>query len=128
MWDLPRSSLAGPLLGFILMVDSFTKANGATRFVLGSHRWPEAPEDGLTDTRAQHAEEVLATGEAGSMVVFNAAIWHGHTANETQQDRRSIQGYFVRRAVAPAFDFQDRLPNGEEFSSKARHLLGLEAE
>jgi ectoine hydroxylase-related dioxygenase (phytanoyl-CoA dioxygenase family) len=38
--------------------------------------------------------EVLASGEAGMLIVFNASIWHGHTANVTENLRRSVQGYF----------------------------------
>jgi ectoine hydroxylase-related dioxygenase (phytanoyl-CoA dioxygenase family) len=30
------------------------------------------------------------------MIIFDAAVWHGHTANTTPKARRSIQGYFVR--------------------------------
>ena len=41
--DVRRDSADWPLLGFILMVDEFRPDNGATRFVPGSHRWPNAP-------------------------------------------------------------------------------------
>jgi ectoine hydroxylase-related dioxygenase (phytanoyl-CoA dioxygenase family) len=43
------------------------------------------------------------------MILFNAAIWHGHTANVTERPRRSIQGYFVRRSAGQAFCFRSRL-------------------
>ena len=49
--DLPRDDPARPMVGFILMVDDFRADNGATRFVAGSHRWPEVPEDVLSDRR-----------------------------------------------------------------------------
>ena len=79
-----------PMVGFILMVDEFRDDNGATRFVANSHRMvvtnSELPRD-----------EVLALGPAGSMVIYNGSIWHGHTANRTDQPRRSIQGAFIRR-------------------------------
>ena len=32
--------------------------------------------------------------DAGTMILFNGAVWHGHTANITRCQRRSIQGYF----------------------------------
>lgn len=126
--DLPRTSPDAPLLGFILMIDSFRETNGATRFVPGSHEWPNLPSDALLDARLQYPGEKLACGEAGSMLVFNAAIWHGHTANHTSHERRSIQGYFVRRNVAQGFDFRGRL-SGEVkagMTPLARYLLALD--
>lgn len=126
--DLPRSSEDAPLFGFILMIDRFRRDNGATRFVPGSHHWPNVPSDIVSDTRAQYPGEVLASGEPGTMVLFNAAIWHGHTANVTARPRRSIQGYFVKRNVAQGFCFRDRLAAHVQtrMSSLARYLLALD--
>ena len=90
--DLPRDSPDAPLLGFILMIDPFGKENGSTRFVPGSHCWPDLPVDQLSDSPTSYQGEVLGCGDAGSMVVFDGAIWHGHTANVTSRSRRSIQG------------------------------------
>jgi ectoine hydroxylase-related dioxygenase (phytanoyl-CoA dioxygenase family) len=77
------------------MLDAFTPANGATRFIPGSQDWPNPP-DRLQDPHLHSGAEVLACAEAGSIIIFNASVWHGHTANTTQQARRSIQGYFGR--------------------------------
>jgi hypothetical protein len=126
--DLPRDSEDGPLLGFILMVDPFLEVNGATRFVPGSHCWPNLPSDLTFDTRASYPGEVLSCGEAGTMIVFNAAIWHGHTANVTSRVRRSIQGHFVRRNAKSGFDFASRLSDQVKgrMGPLARHLLTLD--
>lgn len=94
--DIARSSADAPMAGFILMLDAFTPANGATRFIPGSQNWPDAPSDRLADPRLACEGEAVACGDAGSMIVFNVAVWHGHTANTTLKARRSIQGYFVR--------------------------------
>lgn len=97
--DLSRDSDAFPMLGFILMIDDFRQDNGATRFVPGSHLRADPPENRLPDLRASLEDEVLAYGQAGSVATFNASIWHGHTANVSDQHRRSIQGYFVPRGA-----------------------------
>jgi len=126
--DLPRDSKDAPLLGFILMIDPFKEDNGATRFVPKSHTWRGAPGDVMPDTRAQHPGESLGCGEAGTMLLFNAAIWHGHTANVTSCERRSIQGYFVRRSGMQGFDFNSHLPKQVKarMPSLARYLLALQ--
>jgi ectoine hydroxylase-related dioxygenase (phytanoyl-CoA dioxygenase family) len=126
--DLPRSSKDAPLLGFIFMVDPFRKDNGATRFVPQSHRWPGVPDESMADTRMQHPDEHVRCGSAGTIVLFNAAIWHGHTANVTSHQRRSIQGYFVRRDARQGFDFRSMLPEHVQvrMTPPARHLLALD--
>lgn len=95
--DLRRDSDTFPMVGFILMVDSFEPENGATRFLPGSHRRMDSPDICLPDLRASIKGEVLACGQAGSVTIFNASVWHGHTANVSDDARRSIQGYFVPR-------------------------------
>jgi hypothetical protein len=128
--DLARGSEDSPLLGFILMIDSFREENGATRFVPTSHNWTDLPCDRLSDTRAKYPGEVLGCGERGAMIIFNGAIWHGHTANVTSDSRRSIQGYFVRRSARSGFDFRNRLfpATRSRMSPLARYLLALDDE
>ena len=94
--DIARDSADAPMAGFILMLDPFTRASGATRFIPGSQTWPDVPFNRLADPCLDCEGEVLACGDAGSMIIFNPAVWHGHTANTTPNARRSIQGYFVR--------------------------------
>ena len=107
--DLTRDDPARPMAGFIFMVDPFRPDNGATRFVPGSHAWPQVPADVMPDPHAVHAAEVLACGPAGSLVVFDASAWHGHTANTSGAPRRSVQGYFVPRDAPSGFDVRARL-------------------
>ena len=125
--DLPRSSEDAPLAGFILMVDEFREENGATRFVPSSHRWPNLPADRPLNPKLSFSGEVVACGEPGSMIIFNGAVWHGHTANVTSTSRRSIQGYFVRRGARSGADFvQCLLPQSQaRMDSSARYLLNL---
>ena len=75
-----------PLAGFILMVDGFTEENDATRFVPGSAGRSSIADDSVAE---------YACGPAGSLVVFNGCVWHGHGANRTPHPRRSLQGGFV---------------------------------
>jgi ectoine hydroxylase-related dioxygenase (phytanoyl-CoA dioxygenase family) len=115
--DVERDSTDWPLLGFILMVDAFRPGNGATQFVPGSHK----RRDGKGDP-------VVASGKAGSLLIFNASTWHGHSANTTDAPRRSIQGFFVPRAGRAGTDFLGRMTpdTRARLCPLGRYALGLD--
>jgi ectoine hydroxylase-related dioxygenase (phytanoyl-CoA dioxygenase family) len=124
--DIPPSSDAWPMLGLIYMIDEFTKDNGATRFVPGSHRWTESPEAVLVDRYAPYPGQVVACGPPGSVILFDASTWHGHTSNRTSAARRSLQATYIPRSGRPATDFVARM-KPETFArlgGVARYLIG----
>ena len=125
--DVRRDSADWPLLGFILMIDDFRPDNGATRFVPGSHRWSSSPEETMPDLRAEHAEQVLACGSAGSLLVFNGSAWHGHTENTSSGPRRSLQGAFIPRDGHAGTDFAARMQpeTRARLGQLARYVLAL---
>lgn len=61
----------------------FTEANGATRLVPGSHVKPSPDYGGAYDT-------IPAEMPAGSVLVWDGALWHGGGANRTGQRRTGI--------------------------------------
>lgn len=64
--------------------DDFSVANGATRFVEGSHRW----EPGRSPTRDEPV--VHAEMPAGSVAFYTGSIWHGGGANTTDRARLGV--------------------------------------
>jgi hypothetical protein len=124
--DVKRNGEGWPLVGFIVMVDEFHAGNGATRFVPGSHLWPLEP-DSSNDTTDTVEMEVLACGSAGSVIIFNGSVWHGHTANRSTRCRRSIQGAFIPRESRQAIDQASRMrpETFERISDLAKYLLDV---
>jgi hypothetical protein len=117
-----------PIVGCILMVDAFDAENGATRFVPGSHLRPHQPGEVMNNPQDAHDEQVVACGPAGSIIIFNASTWHGHTANRSARPRRSIQAHFVPRTARPAPDDHSRGMRPEtmkRISALAKYVLNV---
>jgi ectoine hydroxylase-related dioxygenase (phytanoyl-CoA dioxygenase family) len=112
----------------ILMLDDFTAENGATRFVPGTHRAGKLPQEVLADPAAPHPDEMLVTGQAGTVIVMNTHLWHGGTANRTARPRRALHSFYCRRDK-PQQQYQKKLIRPEvqqTFSAQLRWLLALD--
>ena len=112
----------------IWMLDDFTPENGATRFVPGTHRSHRLPQEVLADPTAPHPDERLLTGRRGTVVVMNAHLWHGGTANRTSGPRLAMHSFYCRRDQ-PQQQYQRRLlrPDTQvHLSPEMRWLLALD--
>ena len=67
----------------------FTRENGATSVILGSHTWDDERLPGDED------EVTQAVMPKGSCMIYVGSVWHGGSANVTENDWRSglISGY-----------------------------------
>ena len=97
------------MIGFIFMVDEFRRDNGATRFIPASHLWSTVPDNLKNDPRIDYDEQIVACGPAGSMIIYNGAVWHGHTTNSSNEPRRSIQGAYIRREAWSGENLGERM-------------------
>jgi ectoine hydroxylase-related dioxygenase (phytanoyl-CoA dioxygenase family) len=112
----------------VWMLDDFTRENGATRMVPGSHKWGTRPQDVLDDPVAAHPDEVLLTGKAGTIAVMNAHMWHGGTANRTAAPRLAMHAFYCRRDK-PQQQYQKKLLRPEvqaALSAGVRDILALD--
>ena len=65
----------------IWAISEFTRANGATQIVPGSHKWPK-------DRLPSKEEIVSAEMPAGSTMIYNGSVLHGGGANTTVAEHR----------------------------------------
>lgn len=110
------------------MLDDFTAENGSMRVVPASHRIGRLPQDALEDPKAPHPDEVQVTGRAGDVVVMNAHLWHGGTANRTEGRRLALHAFYCR-GDKPQQQYQKRLLRPEtqaRLSKAAREMLALD--
>jgi ectoine hydroxylase-related dioxygenase (phytanoyl-CoA dioxygenase family) len=107
------------------LLSDFTEDNGATRVVPGSHNSRQHPRDVLEDPKAPHPDQVLLTAKAGTVVIFNAHIWHGGTMNRTDEPRCGLHAYYTRRDQKQQTDQREWLSEAtmERLSEAQRTIL-----
>ena len=72
------------MLNVMWAIDDFTRENGATHIVPGSHLWPRG-------ARQPKPEEILqAQMSKGSCLIWLGSTHHGGGANYTDKDRRGV--------------------------------------
>lgn len=115
------------IMNSMWMLDDFTAENGATRVVPGSHRWGRSPSDELPDPTQPHPDEITLTAPAGSVVIFNAHLWHGGTLNRTGAARRGMTMSYCRRDEPQQLDQAAYLLKRvyDRLSPAARYLLDV---
>lgn len=108
-------------------LDDFTADNGATRAVPGSHRSGKVPGDEMADTLDEHPRQIHLTAPAGSVVIFNAHLWHGGTLNSTTARRRGMTMSFVLRNEPQQLDQREYVRKAvyDKLSFAQRYLLDV---
>jgi ectoine hydroxylase-related dioxygenase (phytanoyl-CoA dioxygenase family) len=112
----------------VWLLDDFRADNGPTRMVPGSHKWRSRPQDVMSDPYASHPDEVLLIAPAGTVVVMNAHMWHGGTANRSVSPRVAMHAFYCRRDK-PQQQYQKQLLRPEvqaALSPEVRSLLALD--
>jgi ectoine hydroxylase-related dioxygenase (phytanoyl-CoA dioxygenase family) len=85
LWPLPRPHPPFVCIA-ILAIDDFTEENGGTMIVPGSHKWHDRK---VVQPPEVETKQVLV--KAGSLIVWEGALWHGGgTNNSTDQSRMAI--------------------------------------
>jgi ectoine hydroxylase-related dioxygenase (phytanoyl-CoA dioxygenase family) len=91
--DGPPMPPDGPLsMNSMWAIDNMDRENGATRLIPGSHKTGDPPP-------ADETGVIYAEVPSGSVVVTNAHILHGASANHSGRRRRVLHGYFTRRSL-----------------------------
>ena len=127
-YQQPRSS---PAVGISVIgaIDAFTKANGATQVIPGSHLWSE---EEIARRRAQPGglEKYLVPLEvpAGACFVFPGKLLHQGGANTTAKPRLAFTNQYCAGWARPQENFFLSVPKEtvRAMSPRARALLGYE--
>jgi ectoine hydroxylase-related dioxygenase (phytanoyl-CoA dioxygenase family) len=75
-------------------LEAFTAANGATRIVVGSHRWIDQRPGPTTPTRTVEMS-------AGTALIYLGSVWHGGGANHTDRVRLGVVLHYASAWLRP---------------------------
>ena len=122
----PRPSIGISVIGAI---DDFTRANGATEVIPGSHLWGEPGAAGRPNDMAV-IEALLVPMEipAGAAIVFAGALLHRGGANVTDRPRLAFTNQYCEPWARPQENFWLSVPRERvrAMSPAAQALLGYE--
>jgi ectoine hydroxylase-related dioxygenase (phytanoyl-CoA dioxygenase family) len=98
----------------------FTKANGATRLIPGSHLADHSPDYGAP------YDSIAAEMPAGSVLVWHGSLWHGGGANATDARRIGLAMNYCAGWIRQQENQQLGVPRkvAAGFSPRLRELCG----
>ncbi|MHC5705690.1 phytanoyl-CoA dioxygenase family protein [Streptomyces tirandamycinicus] len=117
-----RSPRPRPPLGAATMwaVDPFTRDNGATVLLPGSHRWGDDRRPGGDDTR------VTALMPPGSCLFYVGTLWHGGGANRSGGNRLAVTAQYIQPWLRQqeAFTLSVTRDTARAVSEDIRRMIG----
>jgi ectoine hydroxylase-related dioxygenase (phytanoyl-CoA dioxygenase family) len=122
----PRAPIGISVIGAI---DDFTKANGATEIIPGSHLWGEPGDAGRPNDPAEVAAMLVPMEiPAGAALVFPGTLLHRGGANVTDKPRLAFTNQYCEPWARPQENFWLSVPRElvREMSPRAQALLGYE--
>ncbi len=111
------------MINTIWALDPFTKNNGSTRVLPGSHKFLSFAKNGR-----KYKKEILIETSPGSVIIFNSAVWHGSSKVTKENMRRwAILIRYGRWFLKPSFDFLRNTPTKifNKMNKNQKDLLGF---
>ena len=109
------------MLQMMVVLDDFTEENGATYFLSGSHKHEDKPEEQYFYDCSDRA-----IAKKGSLILFDANLWHAAGKNYTNHQRRALTMAFTRPFFKQQMDYPRLLGYElrDELSEDLRQVIG----
>jgi hypothetical protein len=107
-------------------LEDFSAKNGGTIFYPGTHRLDYRPNAEIL----KNFTPMTFEAPAGSLLVFDANLWHGPSINSTGDSRWSLNSYYARWFMKPTFDMAARFSKEEfrKLTPAMKQLLGFSSQ
>lgn len=114
---IPRKSNQDPIRSVLtsLLLDDFTKDNGTTRVVPGSHKWLKQPSDDGYSFQ-DHPNQKYIEAKKGTLFIYDINLWHCGTKNKNGKKRRHLNINYRDRKIWQQINFKKEL--NEDFKKK----------
>ncbi len=107
--DIPPEMLnmASPvMMNTVWMLDDFSRENGGTRVVPGTHKSGLGHPPPGVDVKYY----VQPSAPAGSVLIFNGQCWHAGGANGSDANRHALFAHYRKRMLMFQYDPHERFP------------------
>ena len=124
----PRKKEKDPVRSVLtsLLLDDYTKENGTTRVVPGSHKWLKQPsEEGYYFQ--DHPKQKYIEAQKGTLLIYDINLWHCGTKNINGKKRRHLNINYRDRKIWQQINFKKELPDSfkEKLSKAESYLLKI---
>jgi ectoine hydroxylase-related dioxygenase (phytanoyl-CoA dioxygenase family) len=103
----------------LLTVDEFTKDNGATFFLHGTHLFENFPSDEFVRKWQTQIE-----APAGSLIMFDCLLYHRSAPNRSDRERLAINNFYTLPILAQQIDLASSLGGRHADTDENRELFG----
>ncbi len=119
--DFPKDFVSTKLLSLnvLIAIDKFTKTNGGTYVIPGSHTNPELPSQKYISS---HEKQI--TCPAGSLIILDSNLWHRGGINLSKKPRRAINQQYTRPFIKQQIDYPSLLGSKFDLETKLAQRLG----
>lgn len=110
-------------VGLVWALDAFTRDNGGTEVLPGSHNSPEAPSEAYFERNCVQLE-----CPQGSLIVFQARLFHRSGLNGSAQFRHALTMNACRAFMKQRMDWVRFVPKpiADALGAQGRRLLGYD--
>ena len=122
---MPRRKSSDPIRSVLtsLLLDDYTKENGTTRIVPGSHKFLKTPAE-AGYTYQDHPNQKYIEAKKGSLFIYDINLWHCGTKNINGKKRRHLNINYRDRKIWQQINFKKDLDeNYKNQLSKAESYL-----
>ena len=128
---IPRKRKNDPVRSVLssLLLDDFTKENGATRVIPGSHKFLKTPSESgyyLQD----HPDEKYIEAPRGSLLIYDINLWHRGSKCINGKKRRHLNINYRDRKIWQQINFKKEMSDDlkNSFSDAEKYLLKIRDE